>query len=387
MVQTDLKRIGELLGYRFEPRLWPSFGSPKRYYHFYTDGSGGAEHTNIINKEIKAGSFFHYALMDSDKIPEYLHCFSGGVCLFCLNKDSKIRFERDMIGRDTHLLTALRDDLNFPVGFEDKFEKLCEKSYDFREFLNYLRTHEEIKCNIDSALFVYDLQGDEAVFHILCHVFTKMTRDIRFTCPLLHGCDIQMFPEISSYASGTTFPVVVSPFSKKLRWQERNNGWFLETELGGEWFVLDCLGVGHYNMGKESMSARKQYWAVGGDVVPYVVCWNWLDIVEAVGRFGTDVLVRDFRTGLFDGYWFKFGPNALIDVKAKGRKIGCGGKWNLGIESDYAGKKAINCTMNLKKEVIREKTNNEPCFSADEAADFFELGELCMQACRTASKK
>lgn len=377
--KMDLFKMAEQLGYEYEPRLWPKIKGPTGY-EFYTDGAGQPTVDNIINYEIKVGSFTHRAL--NNDISGRMLSFAAGVCLFCLNNRTKIEFDRDMPNNYTHLMAVIKDDFHFPINSESKIRKIIKKKYDFKQFLEDLRDDKNLFCDIDSALFVYDLQGKDAIFHILCHVFTKFKRNIRFSCPLLLSCDIKKFPEISDYVSGTTFPVVVSPFSKKLRWQARNNGHFLETEIGGEWFVLDCAAVGHRTIAKESLSARKQFWAAGGDVVPYFVCDNWLDVVEAVGHFGTDVLVRDFRTDLFGGYWSKFGPNALIDVTQKNGKIGVGRSYQTGIKVNWKTKEATNCTMDLSKKV-RKKASRTPCFGVDEVKDWFELGELC----RTAMKK
>lgn len=381
MVKTklDLFKLADQLGYVYEPRLWPKFGKIEDY-EFYTDGAGQPIRDEIINYEIKVGSFMHRAL--NDDISGRMLSFAAGVCLFCLNNGVNLSFDRDMPNNYTHLMAVLRDDFHFPIKSEEKMQEIKQKSFDFRGFLEDLRDDINLFCDVDSAIFVYDLQGDEAIFHILCHVFTKFKRNIRFSCPLLLSCDIKKFPEISDYVSGTTFPVVVSPFSKKLRWQARNNGHFLETEIGGEWFVLDCAAVGHHIVGKESLSARKQFWTVGGDVVPYFVCYNWLDVVEAVGHFGTDVLIRDFRTDLFGGYWSKFGPNALIDVTITRRKVGVGQKFNTGVKVDWYTNDKRNCVLNLSGDIIK-KESGQPCFSVDEIKDWFELGALC----RTAIKK
>lgn len=376
--KLDLFKIGDQLGYQYEPRLWPKFGKVGGY-EFYTDGKGKASKEDIINYEIKVGSFMHRALQDN--ISGRMLSFAAGICLFCLNNGVKLHFDRDMPNNYTHLFAVIKDDFHFPIKSEEKMRKIQGLNYDFEYFLECLKDDDKLSCDIDSALFVYDLQGDEAIFHILCHVFTKMGRKIQFSCPLLLSCDIKKFPEISDYVSGTTFPVVVSPFSKKLRWQARNNGHFLETEIGGEWFVLDCAAVGHFNVAKESLAERKQFWAVGGDVVPYFVCYNWLEVVEAVKYFGTDVLVRDYRTPLFEGYWSKFGPNALIEVTQKGGKIGVGKKFNTGVRVNWKTKEPTNCVLTLSKQ-LKKKAGRTPCFGVDEVKDWFELGELC----RTASK-
>jgi len=377
--RLNFLEMADTLGYRYEPRIWPKFGKVGQY-EFYTDGSGKAMINQVINYEIKVGSFCHRAL--NDDLHGRMLSFAAGVCLFCLNNGAKLHFDRDMKGKDTHLMAVLRDNLHFPVEEKERIQEIRQKKFDFREFLELLRDDDGLFCDIDSAIFAYDLQGDEAIFHILCHVFTKLNRNIHFSCPLLHNCSIKKFPEISNFVSGTTFPVIVSPFSSELRWQESNNGWFLETKLGDDWFVLDCVGVGQHIVAQESIMARKQFWGAGGEVVPYLICWNWLDIVEAVGHFNGDVLVRDGRTSLFDGYWSKFGPNALINVNQKNGKIGIGKKFNTGIRVGWKTKEISNCTMNLDGKLVR-KSGKTPIFSLDETLDWFELGKLC----RTVRKK
>ena len=313
------KHLADALGYKYLERSfydYPllSYGSyksnkPKRVRANKGAGEQVKGSRESFNKAYKCVQY----ILDNKRNEPLFYSLYNGILMFCLDYE-KVSFEDKVKRKDCELSRAVRT-MSFPPSLEgeviDAIDKV-KKDWTFEEFLEGCRTNPYIVCDIDSALNVYKAQGDKAIFGILMQVFSRYDGINGFECRMIPEVDVVWYPKIDDFASGTTFPVFATPFSKKLRWQENENGTFLETCLGGEWYVLDCINAGHYFIATQSTSARSRYWAGGGLVAPYRICWNWQELIEASKDFGTDVLVRDFRTDLFGGYWHRFGLGAKL---------------------------------------------------------------------------
>ncbi len=369
------KKIGEKLGMKAEIRDYRRFN--------LTDEKKGRQKgypTRVMSHTGKVSSLCYAGEME--KWTNSVLSFFAAVALFCV-KEKDVTYNKTTKPHNTCIYTCINEGLDFPKVTEKRLkEQVFGKNFDFKEYLNACRQAEAVDCDIDSAITVYDLQGDEAIYHIICNVFTKLYTNSRFSCLLLPDCKIKWKPEISEYASGTTFPVIVSPFSKKTRWVERNNGFFLETYVNKQWYVIDCAQIDWFTLFNESTSARRHYWAAGGEVVPYLICHTWEEIVEAVGHFGRDVLVRDMRTNLTNGYWFKFGPKAKVNVRRKGRRIAA--KGNSSASSEYyeimKREKEGYYTVTLDMKERKKAPSELPLpFTGAELNDLFELGNMCVE--------
>lgn len=332
----------------------------------------------IMSKNTKVGS-----LCTKGKNKDWtgnILTFFAAVALFCIKKEDVV-YKKQTKSQDTHLSSCIHTDIiDFPESRKECLEEVFDTKFDFKKYMQACKQLDYVLCDIDSAIDVYKMQGDEALFHIICNVFTKTPTSNRFSCLLLPGCEMKWVPEVSEFASGTTFPVVVSPFSKELRWQERNNGFFLETCIDGEWYVLDCAQINWFTLYNESTTARKKFWAAGGEVVPYLVCYDWSEIVKAVGYFGRDVLVRDYRTDLLNGYWFKFGPKAKVGLRKKGNRFV--GKQDTAVKQIYSqplmGRSdGYYITTLDRKECRTARRKAEVPFTGSELNDLFELSNRC----------
>lgn len=313
------RHLAKALGYKYLERSF--FDYPLLSYGSYKSNKskkirkqrGVGEHIQGNRKKFKKAYKCIQSILDDDTNDPMFYNLYNGIFMFCMDYE-EISFDDSTPRKDCEISSAVRK-MNFPPTLEgdaiDAIDKV-RKDWKFERFLEGCRTNPYIICDIDSALDIYKMQGDEAIFGILMQVFTRYDGVGHLNCQLIPDVDIKWYPDIDDFASGTTFPVFATPYSKELRWQTNENGIFLETKIEGEWLVLDCINAGHYFLGRQSTSARSRYWAGGGLVAPYRVCWNWSDLIEAVKEFGTDVLVRDFRTDLFSAYWHRFGLGAKI---------------------------------------------------------------------------
>ena len=195
---------------------------------------------------------------------------------------------------------------------------------------------------------------------------------------------IRQVPKPSPYVSGTSFPVVVTPYSSSFHWIENNEGWFLVDEHDN---VIDCAGVGLYGCYNDHLSNRLSFTSRAGHInkQPYIICWNWKEIVDALGFFKVrNVLIRRMNENLMEGHWFKFGLDGLMTLYvSKGGNISSkkNGTPIKGVH--LAGhfnvvKEKFICT--LDGEVLGRSTTENVVWSNEEIKDWFELGTMCRTA-------
>lgn len=273
------------------------------------------------------------------------------------------------------------EELRFPLKYRDKLLKIFTMDLNFEDYLRSCATLDKINFDLDSAISVYRMQGDEAIFSILMQIFYQQAERPLIYVALTPGIPIKWTPKVDSYVSGTSFPVVVTPFSNKFRWVENDEGWFLLDEYGN---VIDCAGVGLYGCFRDHLANRLSFTSRVGQISeqPYIICWTWKEIVDALGFFKTrNVLIRRLNEDLMNGHWFKFGLDGLIVLYiSKGGHVSSrkNGRQIHGIH--IAGqfnvvKEKFICSISgeLKGSAISE----DVVWSNEEIKDWFVLGEMC----------
>ena len=110
----------------------------------------------------------------------------------------------------------------------------------------------------------------------------------------------------------------------------------------------------------------------------YLICWNWGDLVQAVGHFNGDILVRNLSGGY--NKWFRFGLGGQLAAFIKGHNVyskrGSKNIPNLKVKS-YPQDKRVIGLINLEGKRVSRTTNTEVIWNWEEMCDWFELGKMC----------
>lgn len=281
-------------------------------------------------------------------------------------------------GTKQNRISRLIDNLKGPAHLKTKIFDFLDQKFDFLSFLEACGRNEKLNFDVDSAIAVYKLQGDKAIYPILCQIFYVNKGIDKLTVQLIDDLPVDLGIDVSNYVSGCTFPVAVSPSPYDFKWQNNDNGWFLYGKLDEKWLVMDCVGVGGLNLGNYSFNNRLNYLGGGGECLPYVICWNWGEIIEAQHYFGGNLLIRDLKNTIFDHYWFNFGKNSLINVEFRNNLVNYNTDYEFPIETDFdlpTGKK-IFITVQLDGKFIKYCDKRDICFSKSEVFDWFELSHF-----------
>ena len=271
--------------------------------------------------------------------------------------------------------------LECPIQYKSEIYEICHAKYDFIDFITAASKLEKVNFDLNSAISVYKLQGDAAIFRILCQMFYNNKGVDKLSICLINDLPVNLPVDVSDFVSGCYFPVAVSPVVSAFKWSENQNGWFLYGKWGENWRVVDVAGVGRVCLAHYSLSNRLNYLASGGEVLPYIICWNWGDIIDAYHYFGSDLLVRDLKNDIFTHYWFNFGLKSKLNVRWKDNL--------LAFSADNALKSDFNVELNnfLTNEInylITDLQGNfvdfcekrDVFFSDSEAGDWYEIGKL-----------
>lgn len=336
--------------------------------------------TNAQNKSSDLGTVLNEILRE-----DWDSCvsFYTGLLVFCLKKKHTfIKFvDKNKLPNARYLNNCLKNK-KFPKQYRAKIEEIWKTDYSFEDFITAASKIEFNMFDLKSAIEVYRLQGDKAILSILAQAFWHGSRGRKFNIVLTPELPISRKFEPSKFVSGVVFPCVVSKYPKKIKTEFISDGWFLIDDEG---LIIDCVGVGQYNLWQQPLSTRLGYLGRGG-ISTGLICWCWGDIVKAVGHYGGDVLVRSLNEPLLQADWHKFGPHGKIAVITKGTKI-------------YAQKRKTSPiknkrTKNTKKEGFKYKTMmlngrvlgecdpKEVAYSRAEMEDWFELAELCKKELR-----
>lgn len=265
-----------------------------------------------------------------------------------------------------------------PLKHKKTIEKICHSDIDFVEYLTNIHKTKILDFDLESALKVYKLQGNKAIFGILCQIFYK-NDDIETIYPgLIPNIPIKYDVDISNYVSGCNFPVAVSPKVTEFKCEENLNGWYLYAKYKEKWHVLDVFGVGHNQLFNHQLGNRLNFLNGGGQPLPFVICHNWNELAEAVRQFGGNGLIRDLRNDLFSHYWFNFGLDSLINVSFSSVYINRGSVFELearNLRTRATDDKTNYLITNLRMELVGECERGDIVFSAEEIHDFFEIAE------------
>lgn len=265
--------------------------------------------------------------------------------------------------------------LQCPIKYKEEIYEICHSEYDFLNFISAASKLEKTNFDENSAISVYKLQGDKAIFPLLCQMFYLNKGINNLSTCLINDLPVHLHVEVSDYLSGCHFPVTVSPSVTQFKWIENQNGWFLYGSYGGEWLCLDVAGVGRFNLSVYPLSNRLNYIGGGGLTLPYLICWNWQDIINAYNHFKTDLLVRDLKNDLFSNYWFKFGKNSKLNVIYKDGYIN--GKGDFQINPTFNTNLITNqdsyLTINLNGDFINYCNKEDVFYSKYEIYDWFSI--------------
>ena len=275
-------------------------------------------------------------------------------------------------------ISRLIDSLKGPKHLKDEIIAFTQQKFDFLAFLEACGRNKKLNFDVDSAISVYKLQGDKAIYPILCQIFYVNKGIDSLNVCLINDISIDFSIKISRYVSGVNFPVVVSPSVSKMQWKENQNGWFLYGFYGNSWYCMDVAGVGRMNLSNYALNNRINYLSGGGQCLPYVICWNWLEIIEAVRHFNQKVLIRDMRNTLFENYWFNFGLDSYINVEFTNNAINDRSDYEIIVDVQHnipTGKKQY-ITVQLDGKFVKYCDKSDICYSKSEVYDWFELSQL-----------
>ena len=275
-------------------------------------------------------------------------------------------------------ISRLIDTLKGPAHLKDKILAFVEQDFDFLEFLNACGRNDKLNFDLDSAISVYKLQGDKAIYPIICQIFYVNKGIKKLTVQLINDLPIDFPVKIDDFVSGCNFPVLVSPSVSRFKWDSNQNGSFLYAFYDDSWLCMDVVACGSMNLSNYALTNRINYFSAGGRCLPYVICWNWVEIIEAVRHFNGKGLIRDMRNTIFDHYWFNFGSDSLINVEFQNNLINYRSDYevavNLGYDLPTSKKQYI--TVQLDGKFVRYCDKNDVCFSKSEVYDWFELFQL-----------
>lgn len=376
---VNIEKIAEVLGEQpFDP-IWESY---------VFGGSWGNHLTPYRRKGMSSGRFIpglpqNRAIgplkrgAENGDFTGYAGFFSGILCFYGDRLWDKFTFiDNDNQNR----INSIVQNLEAPISVKDDLYEICHSKYDFEAFVRAAEANDELSFDADSVIAVYKLQGDEAIFQLLCQMFYTNRGVEKINACLVNNLNVNLPVEVSDYFSGCAFPVVVSPKVTDFKWETIDNGWFLYGKYNDEWRVMDVAGVGRVVLANNSLSNRLNYLANGGLVLPYLVCWNFGDIIEAYHYFGGDLLVRDLKNTLFDNYWFYLGLDSKVCVRSKRGFINTKQDFKVeffdGRRKDLSGEKVNYLIIDLLGRHVGECRKEDIVFSDSEVKDILEIGQL-----------
>ena len=305
--------------------------------------------------------------------------FYAGIIAFCLKYCKEdITYYEDNRPKHHISINKCCDELKFPTWCRPKLEKIFKMKISFEDYLHSFDHVDRVDFDIDSAVMIHKLQGDKAVFSILTQLFFAYKHIESTTANLVPELPMIWVPEVSNLVSGTSFPVVATKFSNNFRWEYINHGFFLFDEFDNP---IDCASVGFFNVFNESLGNRLSFCAESGYLPNYVICWSWTDLVDAVGHYNGDILVRNLA-GHFNG-WFRFGLGGQLAAwTEKGEVFSERPRKRIpGLKVDwYPGEKRWLSMINLAGQRVDDKLDEEVVWTWEEMCDWFELGEMCKEA-------
>ena len=265
--------------------------------------------------------------------------------------------------------------LKCPNKYKKEIYEICHTKYDFLDFISAASKLDKTLFDEKSAISVYKLQGDRAIYQLLCQMFYNNKRIDKISACLINDVPIDLRIQVSDFLSGCYFPVAVSPVPTKFKWVENQNGWFLYGLYQNEWLCVDVVGVGRFNLSNYELANRLNYIGGGGKTVPYLICYNWIDILTAYHHFGSNLFIRDLKNDIFNHYWFVFGPESKINVTFKDGYINGKGEYQISptLNKSLITNKDTYLTVNLQGDFVNYCDKNDIFYSKSEIYDWFEL--------------
>lgn len=281
-------------------------------------------------------------------------------------------------GSSRNRISRLIDSLKGPAHLEEKIRDFIKQDFDFIAFLEACGRNEKLNFDVNSAISVYKLQGDGAIYGILCQIFYVNKGYDGLSVNLIDDLPVDLPIDVSNYVSGCHFPVAVSPAVSEFKWQKNQNGDFLYGKWGDEWCVVDVVSSGFVNLSNYSLANRLNYLGGGGKTLPYVICWNWGEIIELYQHFKPKMLIRDLRNTIFNHYWFNFGLDSYINVEFKENLVNKGSQYafSINIDKDIPTDSSYCITVQLDGKFVKYCDKKDICFSKSEIFDWFELTSL-----------
>lgn len=374
-VGIDIDRLSELTGMPYIKRSWLDYDLGTRSHR----GKKKPQYTNsglVLNYTSNAKKNLFDTLNAIIKGRWKYVDFWTGFIAFCLKKIKHLITYEPIESKSISAGPRCRE-LIFPEWSQELLEKIFSMDVSFEDYVRAVGRIKTTFFDVQSAIDVYHLQGRNAILGIMAQMFWSGSRRQEFSILLIPGIDIEFIPELSDFVSGVVFPCAVSPMVKEVHWEERDNGWFL---LGDDGYVLDVAQVGQYGIHHSSLGNRLPFTGRGG-LSNHLICYNWIDITNAVKYFGGDILVRSLSEKLLNADWHRFGLGGLISVSYFQNQVyghGSKKKSSKNIPCHYRyGEGRVSVVMNLAGQRIKNCDEKEVVYSISELEDWFELAELC----------
>lgn len=376
----DLQKIGEFIGY--EPVEIP-------WFNYELGGGYGGRLSKNADTFKKTHGSISIGTERNLKLSKVLNCllkqdftniagFYVGILAFFTEKILKnVEFCDDIKINSLYQLIVKR---KINIKYYEKIKKIAKINFNFEDFLKEAANNPKLLFNLESALYVYRLQGNDAIFGILCQIFWINRYCNEFSVHLIDCLPITLPIKVEDWVSGCHFPVMVSPGSNEFKWKCNSNGWFLDQKIDNEWLTLDCVGTNFTILGDKPLANRINFISKGGKSVPYFICYNWGEVMHAVEVFQQKVLIRDLSNDIFNHYWFILGPKTKLNVKyIKNAIWGTSKYWKIPIQYNNLSnhRNGHNITIDLNANFVQFCDKDDIIYGPSEAYDWLEIGAIC----------
>ena len=168
----DAEKWSERLGLPYVKQEW--------FNYRLGTGWGTRQNDNLRSNMVKVGHIHNIegkrnltqklnSMLDSiiNDDWEYAASLYGGLIAFCLKYcASDITYYKD--NRKKNLVSVVKccEELKFPTWCRSRLEKIFKMKLSFENYLHIFDNVQQINFDIDSALMVYKLQGEKAIFSI-----------------------------------------------------------------------------------------------------------------------------------------------------------------------------------------------------------------------------
>lgn len=377
---VNIKALADLLDDETFDMNWFSYhftgGWGSRLTKYYKNRAAQGIFTPGIGNEVTINQI--YQKLQNNDFSDIAGFYVAILCFFGEKIYEKLEFVEKI---PKNSINGVVSALKCPEKYKNEVYEICHAKYDFIAFLRSAYHLEKTNFDLNSAIAVYKLQGDAVIFRLLCQIF-YVNKGVDGLCAcLINDLPIELPIDVSDYLSGCHFPVAVCPKIDEFSWQENQNGWFLYGKYKNEWHVLDVAGVGRLCLGQYPLANRLNYIGGGGKTIPYRICWNWGEIIDASNYFKSDLLIRDLKNDIFTHYWFNFGLKSKICAIYRDGFINYAQNYKIKpnfdtslISHDAHGRGAV--ILNLNGDFIANCDKSDVFFSDAEIFDAFEIASL-----------